>query len=321
MTPSEYMADQAILDAIDAQRVAAGYANDATGELDALAAGLLAIVAGDALGALSRSQREARAAALIDAVYVRIADLIDEREISEVFASKAVQDLEEAFSEPVTMPQTSTEPLEVEGHVLAAWWKRQAEGALFSFAGLYSLSLAEAAPKIFALVQSSASASRALINTATNAAAARGRMSAYAANPGAVGGYQQISILDGRTSDICIDYAGCTWDLDFTPTGKKRRPFQNGCPRHFNCRSVTVPISNPAAVSGDGFDGVETLDHAASTFAQWLASQPDEVVNEALGARNVENYKSGIITQKQLLDVARKPTTLSRLRDKYALTK
>ncbi len=53
-------------------------------------------------------------------------------------------------------------------------------------------------------------------------------------------GWQQVSVLDSRTSRVCQDYAFKEWDSQFRPIGHDL-PFQDGTPRHWNCRAVIVP--------------------------------------------------------------------------------
>lgn len=82
----------------------------------------------------------------------------------------------------------------------------------------------------------------ALARTAFNAVANNARVKALEENSDLLRGYVQISHLDERTTDICIRYAGAEWDLNFNPIGEKRLPYDGGCPRHFNCRSVISPL-------------------------------------------------------------------------------
>jgi SPP1 gp7 family putative phage head morphogenesis protein len=82
----------------------------------------------------------------------------------------------------------------------------------------------------------------ALARTAFNRVANDARMKAYQENQDIMRGYVQISHLDERTSDICEDYAGQEWDLNYKPIPPSTLPFKDGCPRHFNCRSVISPL-------------------------------------------------------------------------------
>jgi SPP1 gp7 family putative phage head morphogenesis protein len=69
--------------------------------------------------------------------------------------------------------------------------------------------------------------------------------------------YRWVSILDGKTTDICIDRAGHIFRYADGP-----QP-----PAHVNCRSKTVPIV------GTAFDDIEP----PKTFAAWLETQPETI--------------------------------------------
>lgn len=64
----------------------------------------------------------------------------------------------------------------------------------------------------------------------------------YKGNPDIVSGIKQISVIDERTSDICMEYDGATWDIEFNPILGNRLPYNGGVPRHVRCRSIEVPI-------------------------------------------------------------------------------
>ncbi|HAI38149.1 MAG TPA: hypothetical protein DCM40_08510, partial [Maribacter sp.] len=53
-------------------------------------------------------------------------------------------------------------------------------------------------------------------------------------------GFQWLSTLDTRTSDICKSYSGLTWDSNKNPIGHKKN--YRTPPAHYNCRSVIVPM-------------------------------------------------------------------------------
>lgn len=82
----------------------------------------------------------------------------------------------------------------------------------------------------------------AIARTAFNRVANDARMQTYKRNQDILRGYVQISHLDERTSTICEDYAGQEWDLNYKPIPPSKEPFNDGCPRHFNCRSVISPL-------------------------------------------------------------------------------
>lgn len=83
------------------------------------------------------------------------------------------------------------------------------------------------------------------------------------------GWYDWISVLDGKTTRICIDRDGNRYQV-----GKGPIP-----PAHVNCRSTTVPVHKDAAPT------------SAINFGMWASNQPEEFVNDALDGRNGGSYE------------------------------
>lgn len=83
------------------------------------------------------------------------------------------------------------------------------------------------------------------------------------------GFYQWVSILDNRTTPICIDRNGNVYVF-----GKGPMP-----PAHVNCRSATVPLAND--------QGIVT----PATFKLWAELQPSEFVKDALDGRITAAYE------------------------------
>jgi SPP1 gp7 family putative phage head morphogenesis protein len=78
------------------------------------------------------------------------------------------------------------------------------------------------------------------------------------------GFYEWVSVLDNKTTEICISRDGNRY-----PYGQGPIP-----PAHINCRSTIVPV---------GIDDPAT----PNSFAEWVASQPFDFVKDALyGQRN-----------------------------------
>jgi Phage Mu protein F like protein len=97
------------------------------------------------------------------------------------------------------------------------------------------------------IVELSRSQSTALANTMTRSSANKAAARLYMQNQSLIRGVQQVSTLDSKTSDICRAYDGAQWEYDIEATGgysgiNTNLPFNDGPPRHFNCRSYIVPI-------------------------------------------------------------------------------
>ena len=75
--------------------------------------------------------------------------------------------------------------------------------------------------------------SRALVTTAVTNVKAQVDHEVYKANEKAIDGWQYVSVLDSRTTDICSHRDGAIYPVDDTV----HLP-----PAHFNCRSTTTPV-------------------------------------------------------------------------------
>lgn len=114
-------------------------------------------------------------------------------------------------------------------------------------------------------------------------------------------GWQQISILDNRTSRICSSYAFKVWDKDYKPIGHAL-PFNDGVPRHAHCRSVIILI----LLEKDGALPEET-------FAKWLQRQPESALRKLFAEKTLKLWRAGKMTDTDLLRM-RGGITLDELR-------
>lgn len=110
--------------------------------------------------------------------------------------------------------------------------------------------------------------------------------------------WQQISVLDSRTSPICRDYAFKEWDADYMPVGGHALPFHDGTPRHWNCRSVVVPIFPKTLTT-----------RLPLTLDGLMARIPVDV----FGQRNSELFRLGLLTVADLVRQANRPLTVGDL--------
>jgi hypothetical protein len=152
----------------------------------------------------------------------------------------------------------------IRGAPSSDWWRGQSEDLKFRFSQQVrqGLSNGETNQQIINRVVGKAGQSgimetakrnaASLVQTSVQAVANDARRATFKANSDVIKGIKQVSTLDGHTSLVCISYSECEWDLDFKPIGPKRKqkPYNGGTPRHFNCRSVEVPITKTFAELG-----------------------------------------------------------------------
>jgi SPP1 gp7 family putative phage head morphogenesis protein len=83
-----------------------------------------------------------------------------------------------------------------------------------------------------------------------------------------VGFYEWVSVLDDRTTKICTDRDGNRYAYGRGPIP----------PAHIGCRSTTVPSPIGAPKT-------------PNSFAEWIASQPTEFINDALDGQRRARYE------------------------------
>lgn len=165
----------------------------------------------------------------------------------------------------------------------------------------------------------------ALTRTAVQSVTNKVRNNVYESNTDIVKALQQVSTLDSRTSVLCISYSGKTWDVKTKEPIDHNLPFNGGTPRHWNCRSVTIPVTKSFRELGLDVDDFQPSTRAAidgqvaadQTFEQFLERKGKEFQDRTLGAGRADLWREGKITLTQLLDARGRPLTLTELRRKY----
>ena len=118
-------------------------------------------------------------------------------------------------------------------------------------------------------------------------------------------GWQQISVLDSRTTDICRAYAFKIWNASFEPVGHSL-PYDGGVPRHPNCRSTIC---------------IHLLDEDPlkdMTFGQWLRTLTEAQQASIFGPGRMKLWREGKITDADLIDQQRRALTLDEFNNKTA---
>ena len=118
-----------------------------------------------------------------------------------------------------------------------------------------------------------------IARTATNHVSNVARSELNAANSDIVKQYEWLATLDSRTTLVCASRDGKLYPV----SSDSPRP-----PAHFNCRSTTIPVIDPA-FAGDpskikrparGKDGKRQKVAGDVTFGQWLKRQPASFQDE-----------------------------------------
>ncbi|RUR26837.1 hypothetical protein ELY33_17160 [Vreelandella andesensis] len=151
-----------------------------------------------------------------------------------------------------------------------------------------------------------------VIRTATNGIGGAARNEVYAANSDILEGEKWTSTLDGKTSAVCRSRDGEVYRLNQGP-----RP-----PAHYGCRSLMRPIVKEEyriAAVGQRASMDGPVDSRV-TYGGWLKRQPDAFVDDVLGPRRAELFRSGKLRIDQFTDDAGRSLTLEQLRQRYDLT-
>jgi len=146
-----------------------------------------------------------------------------------------------------------------------------------------------------------------LVRTSIKHVSSQARETYYQANDDIIKGVIWVSTLDARTTLICADLDGQTFELAEGP-----RP-----PVHMQCRSDTVPWVK--SLKELGFDVKEQSPFmrasmngevpAKLNYGDWLKKQPVNVQNEALGLKRAKLFRNGMPISK-FLGPGRRPLSL-----------
>jgi len=222
------------------------------------------------------------------------------------------------------------------GAPTADWWRGQSEDLQFKFSQQVRMGLqsGETNQQIInrivgkggeiGIMDGARKNAATLVQTSVQNVANDARRETFKANTDVITGIQQVSTLDSHTSLVCIAYSECQWDMDFKPIGKKKKPYNNGVPRHFNCRSVEVPITKTFKEMGLNIPEFKMTTRASDegpvsadlTFDGFLKRKPQSYQDEMLGKGRADLWRAGKITLKDLVDGNGRPLTLSELKAK-----
>lgn len=153
----------------------------------------------------------------------------------------------------------------------------------------------------------------AMVRTATNHMATQARSKTYAENRDVLDGEEWTSVLDGRTTLICMGRDGRVY-----PVGEGPHP-----PAHFACRSVRVPKVRDEFTLFRGKGERASKDgpvNAQVTYGGFLKRQSKEFQDEVLGPERARLFRSGKVSLDRFVDEQGRKLTLAELRAREGLT-
>jgi len=220
----------------------------------------------------------------------------------------------------------------VEGTAPSRWWRRQSqsfrrgvmdkvrEGMQRGFTN--SQIARDLRDTVYPRARNQANA---LAATSIDAVSNKARVNTFRKNDDVIKGYQQVSTLDSRTSDVCISYSGMAWTLDGEPIDGAL-PFNGGPPRHFNCRSTLVPVLKSFEELGFDEPDFPPMTRASIdgqvpgdiTFDKFLRGKSKAFQDETLGPARAQLWRDDRITLRELVDMRGNPLTVNELMEKAA---
>jgi hypothetical protein len=218
------------------------------------------------------------------------------------------------------------------------WWARQSRDTAFRFSnavrqGMIAGDTTEQIVNRVAgragypgVMKVSKNNARSLVHNSIMEVSNEARMATFKANKDVVKGFRQISTLDSHTTEVCIAYDGAEFDLAGKPINGTMLPYLGGCPRHWGCRSIEVPLTLTFKELGLNIKEPDEGMRASSegpvparfTFEEFLDTMSKEQQDEILGVGRAQLWRRGDITLQQLLDQKGNTLTLDQLRAKYA---
>ena len=152
------------------------------------------------------------------------------------------------------------------------------------------------------------SQTEAIVRTATNHISNQARGVTFSANQDVITGVEWVSILDARTSFVCMGRDGKTYPVDSGP-----RP-----PAHYRCRSTITAILNKKFakpdLTGRRKEGKTETVTAQTTYNSWLKLQSKKMQAEILGADRAQLFRTGKLNVSKFTDPRGVTYSLDQLR-------
>lgn len=129
-----------------------------------------------------------------------------------------------------------------------------------------------------------------LVRTAVQHASQQARTAVMKENDDLIKGYEWVSVLDSKTSDICAGLDGRKFKVGEGPLP----------PIHPNCRSTTTPVLNEAfdfldqgaTRASKGAEGGKQVS-TNETYYSWLKKQPKAFQQDAIGVKKSALLRNG----------------------------
>lgn len=347
---------------IDMMRLEASIQRDVLGVLRGLEKSLVStLVAIDPTRPIRAAFQEQRLNKLLDEVRTLIRStykdaykelekgLADSAELASEHAANAINapfgvSLAHTITDVSTLKNLAGKAL-IEGAHSKEWWDNQANSTVDRFMREIrkGMALSESigymarrirgykpkdGPRVNGIMDLSKIQAELLVRTSVISVSNNVRLATYDSNDQFVRGIQWVSTLDSRTTPICQQLDGLTWDNDRKPLG---HGFDfPGPTAHWGCRSTQMPllrswsefISDPKLakkldlleIDGGTRASIGGQVPKSTNYETWLKVQPKDTQIEVLGKQRLELWQQGAIKFTDLVDQRGHPRTLKELR-------
>ena len=345
MKPDDKLRDDVLHHTLNLFRLSASQVTATMRRLKAMEKQLISELAQPLLTDAKKSEIKAvlaNAEDIISDYYADIESKLNAGKVAETVASASRNSLTVALGlEAASMPtqayfKSVASDVLIQGSPAKEWWKAQARDTAFKFSAAVRQGLinnetnqqiigrivgTRAVPGVMDIARKHAAS---LVQTSVQAVANDARLATFRQNSDVVSAIMQVSTLDSHTSDICMAYSGATWDLDGNPLNGSP-DFNGGPPRHFNCRSVLVPITKSFRELGIDIDEPRATTRASDegqvkadmSFDTFLKRKGEDFQNEMLGEGRADLWRDGKITLRDLVSGQGRPLTLEELQTKF----
>jgi hypothetical protein len=225
----------------------------------------------------------------------------------------------------------------IEGAPSAKWWAKQSDDLAFKFSNQVRQGVAQNETMqqivrritgskrlgIPGIMDKTRREAFTLVHNSVMQVSNDARMATFQENSDVVKGMRHLSTFDSNTSPKCIAYSGAEWDINGKPINGNTLPFEGGCPRHWGCRSTTVPITKTFRELGIDVDepkGTRASDlgqiPSDLSFDDFLKRHSTEYADDLLGPGKAQLWRDGKITLTDLMGQHGRPMTLDQLKAK-----
>lgn len=341
MNLSDQLADSAITRQIRLQRYGAGLRNRVISLLEDAATDIIGKLSGaKELTTFSRDRLTKQLGdirQLIDKYYQDIQGLtsVELQDLARIEAEWQIKTINTAVGADIVSAMPSEKVLGelakdtlIMGAPSKDWWARQSGDAQFRFVNAMRMGVsqgetnAQLVKRFRETTEISKRNAQTLVRTSVQQVAAEARRMTMKENDDVVKGIQQVSTLDGRTTDICIAYAGASWDLEGNPINGTTLPYNGGVTRHYGCRSAEIPILKTFRDIGLDIDEFPKGTRASMdgqvaadlSFDDFLKTKSKGFQDDLLGPGRADLWREKKITLTDLVDGQGRPLTLDQLR-------